>query len=708
MTIAATHEGPLGIICGSGSIPLAVAAAVQRRGRQVMLFALRGFVDAQAVAAYPHCWIAIGQFGRFRRLARAEGCRDLVLVGGLVRPAIRQVRLDWATVVEMPRIIRAFRGGDDHLLTGIGRILEGDGFCLLGAHEVAPDITAPSGALGRHQPDAEAAADIARGFEMLAAMSPFDVGQAVVIGKGHVLAVEAAEGTDAMLQRVVALREAGRIRLPARGGRARQGAEAAPGPPFRFALDRARHGAPCGASRTRRHRRRRRRHHRRRAAAPRRGRRYQWPVRAGSRRSRGGLMQAVPSSQHRAADDALNIFIIAGEESGDRLGAPLMAAIAAQAGRPVVFSGVGGHAMAAQGLASLVPIADLAINGFAAIPGRLPAILRHLRRTTRAVIAARPDALVIIDSPDFTHRVARRVRAAAPAIPIIDYVSPTVWAWRPGRAAAMRRYVDHVLAVLPFEPDAHRRLGGPPCTYVGHPLAEQVAMLRPGPHEAARRNADPPVVLVLPGSRRGEVRRHIAVFGAAMAAVQERIGAVEIVLPTVPHLVDEVKRASRAWPAAPRIVVDAAEKWAAFRQARAALAASGTVTLELALAGVPTVIAYRVALFEELIARALVNDGHDRARQSHSRRENHAGIAAAGRRPRRTSPMPWFRSSAILRSAGGNARAWRVSMPSWRSASPCRAPAPPPSCSPWPADPARFHRRIRRANRNPKGIASAT
>jgi lipid-A-disaccharide synthase len=319
-------------------------------------------------------------------------------------------------------------------------------------------------------------------------------------------------------------------------------------------------------------------------------------------------MGAAPSSENRASRDALNVFIIAGEESGDRLGAPLMAAITAQAaGTPVAFTGVGGHAMAAQGLASLVPIADLAINGFAAIPGRLPAILRYLRRTTGAVIAARPDVLVIIDSPDFTHRVARRVRAAAPSIPIIDYVSPTVWAWRPRRAVSMRRYVDHVLAVLPFEPDAHRRLGGPPCTYVGHPLAEQVAMLRPDPMEAARRNADPPVVLVLPGSRRGEVRRHIAAFGAAMAAVQERVGAVEIVLPTVPHLVDEVKRASRDWPTAARIVVEPAQKWAAFRQARAALAASGTVTLELALAGVPTVIAYRVALFEELIARALVN-----------------------------------------------------------------------------------------------------
>jgi DUF1009 family protein len=213
MTIAATDDGPLGIICGGGAIPPAVAAAVQRRGRRVMLFALRGFVDAQVVAAFPHRWISVGQFGRFRRLARAEGCRDLVLVGGLVRPSIRQVRLDWATLVELPRIIRAFRGGDDHLLTGIGRILEADGFRLLGAHEVAPDILAPAGPLGLHRPDAEATADIARGFAMLAAMSPFDVGQAAVIAKGRVLAVEAAEGTDAMLERIATLREEGRIGL---------------------------------------------------------------------------------------------------------------------------------------------------------------------------------------------------------------------------------------------------------------------------------------------------------------------------------------------------------------------------------------------------------------------------------------------------------------------------------------------------------------
>ena len=186
--------------------------------------------------------------------------------------------------------------------------------------------------------------------------------------------------------------------------------------------------------------------------------------------------------------DGLSIFIIAGEESGDRLGAPLMAAIETVASAPVTFAGIGGDAMAERGLRSLFPIDQLAINGFSAIPARLPLILQRIREAADAVIAARPDVLVIIDSPDFTHRVARRVRAAVPGIPIVDYVSPSVWAWRPGRAAAMRRYVDHVLALLPFEPEAYQRLHGPPCSYIGHPLTEQLASLRPNAEEQARRD----------------------------------------------------------------------------------------------------------------------------------------------------------------------------------------------------------------------------
>lgn len=298
------------------------------------------------------------------------------------------------------------------------------------------------------------------------------------------------------------------------------------------------------------------------------------------------------------------IYLIAAEESGDALGGSLARALSGRE-RGIRFAGVGGRAMAAAGIVSPFPIDELSIIGFNAIPARLPTILRRIAQTADAVVAARPDALVIIDSPDFTHRVARRVRRAAPSIPILDYVSPSVWAWRPGRARAMRRYVDCVMAILPFEPATHLRLGGPPCVYVGHPLIEQISQLRPNAEEARRRSSDPPLILVLPGSRSSEIRRLLAVFGEAVARAAAKTGPMELVLPTMPHLLPKVREGIAGWPVQPRIVVDPAEKWAAFRAARAALAASGTVTLELALAGVPTVAAYQVGLIEEMIVRLL-------------------------------------------------------------------------------------------------------
>jgi len=300
----------------------------------------------------------------------------------------------------------------------------------------------------------------------------------------------------------------------------------------------------------------------------------------------------------------LSIAIVAAEESGDALGAALARALV-KAESAVQLTGVGGNAMAAAGISSPFSIAELSIIGLTAIPRRLPAILRRIRETADAIIEARPRALVIIDSPDFTHRVARRVRRRAPDIPILDYVSPSVWAWRPGRARAMRSYIDHVLAILPFEPDAHRRFGGPPCTYVGHPLAERIADLRPGPDEMARRLADPPVILVLPGSRSGEVSRLSHVFGAAIARLSARIGPIELVLPTVPQIEHQLRDSVAGWAVQPKIVSDPSAKWAAFRRARAALAASGTVTLELALAGVPMVAAYRLHFIEAVVARAI-------------------------------------------------------------------------------------------------------
>jgi len=300
------------------------------------------------------------------------------------------------------------------------------------------------------------------------------------------------------------------------------------------------------------------------------------------------------------------IVLIATEESGDRLGAHLMKVLRQRLGDAVKFEGVGGLAMAREGLKSLFPIEELSIIGFSAVIKQLPKVLRLIRQTVATVIAAKPDMLVIIDSPDFTHRVARRVRARDSSIPIVDYVSPSVWAWRPGRARAMRAYIDHVLALLPFEPEEYRRLRGPPCSYVGHPLTEQLGLLRPNAEEQARRKGAPPVLLVLPGSRRGEIRYHMAVFGEALDRLQKEGREFELVLPTMPHLLESVSEGVKSWKVAPRIVVGEQDKRAAFRIATAALAKSGTVTLELALAQVPMVTAYRTGALEAAVVRRTI------------------------------------------------------------------------------------------------------
>jgi lipid-A-disaccharide synthase len=305
----------------------------------------------------------------------------------------------------------------------------------------------------------------------------------------------------------------------------------------------------------------------------------------------------------KSANVARKIFLIATEESGDRLGSNLMKVLRQRLGSAVRFEGIGGQAMAREGLASLFPIEELSIMGFSAVVKELPKLLRLIRQTAAAVTQAAPDILVIIDSPDFTHRVARRVRARDPSLPIVDYVSPSVWAWRPGRARAMRSYVDHVLALLPFEPEAYRRLDGPPCSYVGHPLVEQIDMLRPAADEQHRRDEQPPVLLLLPGSRRGEINRHMAVFGETLGALNVPF---EAILPTLPHLQDVVRDRVKSWRVQPRIIVGETEKKAAFRIAHAAFVKSGTVTLELALAGVPMVAAYKVGTAEAWILRRAI------------------------------------------------------------------------------------------------------
>jgi lipid-A-disaccharide synthase len=291
----------------------------------------------------------------------------------------------------------------------------------------------------------------------------------------------------------------------------------------------------------------------------------------------------------------LRIALVAGEHSGDALGGKLMARLSADAPGST-YLGVGGETMQAGGLQSIFPLSDVAVMGLAAIVPALPRLYRRVHQTVDAILAARPDLLVIIDSPEFTHPIARRVRKRQPEMPIIDYVSPSVWAWRSGRARRMRGYIDHVLALLPFEPAVHERLGGPPCTYVGHPLIERLPWIAARDPAAFRARhgigADEPLLVVLPGSRRSEVSRLMRPFGDAIAALTAAGLKPRIVIPVVEHVRPLVEAGMADWSITPTLVTGDEDKFAAFRACDAALAASGTVTLELALAGTPMVVGY--------------------------------------------------------------------------------------------------------------------
>jgi DUF1009 family protein len=217
-TKALEISSPVGLIAAGGVMPFAVADSLAARGIEPVLFALKGACDPSGVARFRHHWISVGQLGRAMKLFRSENCRDLVFIGTLVRPALSEIRLDWGTLRVLGRVWAAFRGGDDHLLSGIGRILEQDGFRMVGIRDVAPDLLMPEGCITRAAADESAAADIARGRELLRALSPFDIGQAAVVIDGHVVGVEDIEGTDGLLARVARLRAEGRIRARAARG----------------------------------------------------------------------------------------------------------------------------------------------------------------------------------------------------------------------------------------------------------------------------------------------------------------------------------------------------------------------------------------------------------------------------------------------------------------------------------------------------------
>ncbi len=306
-------------------------------------------------------------------------------------------------------------------------------------------------------------------------------------------------------------------------------------------------------------------------------------------------------------DRPLKVYFVLGEESGDALGADLLPALmnrAQETGRTLEIHGLSGSKLKQLGLNSLFDIEDIAVMGLSAVLARLPKIVRRVYQTVADIVAIKPDVILLIDSPDFTHAVAKRVRRKMPVVPIVNYVCPSVWAWRSGRAKSMKNYVDHVLAILPFEPRVLKELDGPDATYVGHPLAMKVAEFHSRPSTESDDSLETPTLLILPGSRRAEVKKMLALYGETLTVLKEREVAFDAVLPTMDRLRATIDEQIKYWPVRPTLV-DSKDNLATFSGARAAIATSGTVALELALHRVPMAMGYKIdpvaRLFSKLI-----------------------------------------------------------------------------------------------------------
>jgi len=578
----------LGIVAGAGELPARLIAACRAESRPFFVLALKGAADPELVAGVPHAWIRIGQGGEGLRLLRANGVSELVLAGGVRRPSPWALWPDW-------RAVKFFFGiglkalGDDGLLRAIIKALEGEGFHVVGAESILKSALAPLGRLGRLGPDPAAEADIALGIREARKLGARDRGQAVVVQQGAVLATEDSTGTDALIARVKGLKRPGpggvlvktakpaqerRADLPTIGPNTIEEAAAsglrgiAVEAGATMLIDRAAIVAVA---------------------------------------DRAGIFVVGVAASGSTAGEGPLIYLIAGEPSGDALGANLMRALRAKTGGQVRFAGIGGEQMTAEGLASLMPIGDLAIMGVAEVLPRARQILRLVDQAVADIRRLHPDAVVTIDSSGFNWRVAQRLRRAGETLPLIHYVAPMVWAWRAGRARRVARWYDHLMALLPFEPPYFEAVGLS-CSYVGHPVVEMGADRGDGAGFRKRHGiaAGTKLIAVLPGSRRGEVKRLLPAFSGAVALLAERYPGLIVAVPTTENVADDVAAAVARWPVKAILLRGPAERFNAFAACDAALAASGTVALELALAKAPTVVAYRVNPLTHWLLRRIV------------------------------------------------------------------------------------------------------
>jgi lipid-A-disaccharide synthase len=591
----------LGILAGGGPLPELLVRTCQDSGRDFLVIGFQGHAEKQSFADVPHAWVRLGAAGQSIKHLRDAGCKELVMAGTIKRPSLASLRPDaWALRFFAKSGAQSL--GDDGLLKALVKTLEEtEGFRVIGADDLLSDLLATKGAYGQVEPDWQAEEDIKYGIRAALDIGRRDIGQGAVVQMGQVLCVEDAKGTDALLKQAQKVRLSGpggvlvkvkkpgqehRADLPTIGVTTVEGVSAAglrgiaieTGGALvvdRDAVIKAADAAGIFVF----------------------GIDLQDHPEARTESDDGGMVTADPSNPL--------VFLIAGEPSGDFLGAQLMQALKKKTDGRISFAGVGGARMEEQGIKSLFPMAELSVMGIAEILPRLPGLLRRISETVDAVKRLSPSCLVTIDSPDFNFRVAKRLKGKG--IPLIHYVAPSVWAWRPGRANKIAGFLDHLLTLLPFEPPFFEAVGLP-ATFVGHPVLDGDAGLGDGPGFRDRHaiSATDRLITVLPGSRMSEITRLHGIFGETLFMLKKKFPHLRVVVPTLNTVAGPVRRLTAEWPVPVLVVEGDQEKFDAFAASEAALAASGTVALELAVARTPAVIAYKTNILTALIARWLV------------------------------------------------------------------------------------------------------
>jgi len=571
----------LGIIAGGGEIPGLLIENCLSANREFFVIALQGSANLTSLKAVPHASVRIGAAGKIISILHQENVTEIVFTGDTHRPSLCSLRPDlWALKFLLKT--RALSYGDDGLLRAIICAMEEEGFSIVGLHDLLPDLLIPEGVLTSAVPGLELTHDLSIGSNAARALGARDLGQAVIIYAGRVIAEEDIRGTDAMLQDVAALggvaggilakfpkpSQDRRIDLPTLGPRT-----------VELAADAGLAGIvveSAGALIVSR------------------------DETVNLADQRGLFILAAPTADR----NGFHVYMIAGEPSGDLLGGRILAGLNTETGGSVQISGVGGEAMTAHGLRSLFPMSELSVMGVAEILPKVPNLLRRIHDVVGDIKTCRPDVVVTIDSPDFCFRVLKKLKGRD--IPLVHLVAPSVWAWRPGRARRVAQLVDRLLTLLPFEPP-YFTTEGLDTEFIGHPVLESGADRGDGAvfRKCHGIPSDAPLIVILPGSRMGEVKRHLPILKRAIERLMVTTPDLKVVVPVVPTLTGTVRDAVQTWPISISLIEGNRNKFNAFAAADVALAASGTVAIELAMAGTPTVIAYRFGPVTEWLAKRL-------------------------------------------------------------------------------------------------------